>query len=532
MRSFDTDTQAEPSPQDVVLDYAAAVRRSACEPMGPAGFTPHWINRPPAHKTYPEAARFDFPPRPLRSARTVADALAATPEQAPEEWTWESLGELLRWSVGPLARRLRVTANKHQNSPYPTTDWARGVASGGGLYPQEIYWITGQGGSLRPGIYHYSPPAHGMHRLLLGDLTSRVHAALPDSTDAAEFLVVSTRFWRNSFKYANFSLHCVTLDIGCLLAGWQCWLRAHGSDVSAALWFDGQMLDELLGLCTETESVMAVLPLPRHLSRPAPAATGARVTTPSGESTPAMRFPLVEDAHLAMMAGGSPPPTRDYPQRPARSALTRSLPRHTTKHGAVSLERALAARRSSFGLLRSTPALPVSELGALLDMVGAAGLRTDLAPDTAGLLRIAVLVNHVHGVPRAMYDYDRTQHSLNTLTQAPSPTRLQRRYRLDNYNLEQAAAILMVIARPVAVVTEIGGPGYRLVNAAVGAFAQRTYLAASALGLGCGAALAFDAEALAEDLRLREPDTVLLLLMVGHERRDQADLRYSLVEPP
>ena len=71
----------------------------------------------------------------------------------------------------------------------------RGTASGGGLYPVSVYWVSGPSGPLTPGLYHYSPPQHAMQRLLAGDVSGQVREALgtPDgdlATDTDQFLVL------------------------------------------------------------------------------------------------------------------------------------------------------------------------------------------------------------------------------------------------------------------------------------------------------------------------------------------------------
>jgi nitroreductase len=106
---------------------------------------------------------------------------------------------------------------------------------------------------------------------------------------------------------------------------------------------------------------------------------------------------------------------------------------------------------------------------------------------------------------------------------------LQWNYFLRNYNLEQAAATIAVIARPHAVIEALGDRGYRLSNADVGAMAQALYVGAAAARIGCGAVLGFDNVAIAEALRIDDTDEwPLLLVMIGNERAGKPTFDYRL----
>jgi nitroreductase len=75
-----------------------------------------------------------------------------------------------------------------------------------------------------------------------------------------------------------------------------------------------------------------------------------------------------------------------------------------------------------------------------------------------------------------------------------------------------------------------GNRGYRALNVEVGLVAQSIYLTATALSIGCGAALGFDQSALTKALGLDGSDLrAQLALIVGHERPNRAGFDYSLV---
>jgi SagB-type dehydrogenase family enzyme len=525
--------------------YVEAVVRRAREPMEPAHFEPDWADQPRRYKVYQGVPEWPLPP----GTGTGAGPLAGVP--APRPLRLESLAALLRQTFGLLTRRLRITANTRIGDPtwYQDAAWSRGTASGGGLYPLEIYWVCGPSGPLLPGVYYYASPRHTLQRLLAGDVTGQVRDALPGHPDgqaADQFLLVTVKFWKNSFKYNSFCYHVVTMDLGALLASWQLWSAAAGLPGRPALWFDEEALNRLLNLDTAAESTMAVVPLPPGPEparapaataaghAPGPASPRAAVCrTESERSRVVLRFPQVEAVHAAAVAASPLPPAAGAIDgiRANSGSLAHTagvaLPAPRAAVPGAELGRALSDRRSSFGAFMSRPALGQSDASTLLAAAAAARLSCDAGD--AALTRLAVFVNHVAGIPAGAYDYCPGENALTAIPGPPAGLFLQRHYFLDNYNLEQAAMVVAVIARPAAVIGGAGDRGYRLVNAAAGAVAQALYLAAAACGVGCGAVLGFDNVAIAERLGFAATDErALLLIMVGPERPGAADFDFRL----
>lgn len=209
--------------------YADAVMRRGRVPMEPADFVPDWADRPRKGKFHPGAEHFPLPDSAALATATVQKGLFG--EVGDGAFTLPLLGGMLQDSYGLTGRRLAVQANSDLGTLplYPHANWSRGTASGGGLYPIGVHWVAGPSGPLTPGVYHYSTPHHSMQRLLAGDVSGEVRAALGDPTDGSDtdqFLVLGVKFWQNAFKYNSFSYHVVTMDIGALLQTWRIWARA------------------------------------------------------------------------------------------------------------------------------------------------------------------------------------------------------------------------------------------------------------------------------------------------------------------
>jgi SagB-type dehydrogenase family enzyme len=529
----------------VVSDYVESVFRRGREPMEPVGFSPDWADQPSRHKTYLGVRRFPLPAGTGQPLAGVADVLFGEPraDQGPL-WTTDSLAALLRLSYGVLDRRLRVSWNQdsHVRVLYPEALWGRGTASGGGMYPLEIYWVAGRGGPLTPGVYHYSTAHHGLERLLAGDLTDEVRAACGSATGSGTadgFLVVTVRFWKNSFKYNSFCYHVVTQDVGALLGNWELIARGTGRRLTRVLWFDDERLNRLLGLPSDEESALAVVPLsfgPPTGRASASVRRGALIDRPSFERSARTRtFEQIAQVHQAVLA--------DRRERPAPATARRLVPLPRDEGEEVALPgpltdrlgrdigETLRLRRTSFGSFTRSRPLHLDELATVLaGTVSGQRYASDVVPDDVGLTGLYLLANRVTGLPSGTYRYDAHGHRLRAVRRMSLAEKLQRAYYLSNYNLEQVGAVLAISGRWRSTLDAYGSRGYRVLNSEVGALAQTACTAAAALGIGCGAVLGFDNLAVDEAVGLDDGDErTFLYVLLGHERADSADFDYRLV---
>jgi hypothetical protein len=133
----------------------------------------------------------------------------------------------------------------------------------------------------------------------------------------------------------------------------------------------------------------------------------------------------------------------------------------------------------------------------------------------------------VRGIAPGSYEYDPIGGWLRAIRPGPPGRFLQRNYFLANYNLEQAAVVVVPTVRVGAVLDAAGPRAYNVVNATIGAVAQSYYTAAAALDLGCGVALGFDGVSYIEELGL-DGETPLLIMLAGRERASASDYRYDL----
>lgn len=538
-------------------DYAAAIMRRGRVPMPPADFVPDWADGPRKTKFYPGADTLPLPDAGYPAGATLDLGLADGPDggvsggpapadgpdgRAPGGTARFDLGALsgmLRDSYGLTGRRLGVQANTdlHALPDYPLANWSRGTASGGGLYPAAVYWVSGPSGPVPPGVHYYATRRHAMQRLLTGDVTGEVRAALGEDAPGAgtdQYLVLGVKYWQNAFKYNSFSFHAVSMDIGTVVGTWRMWARARGLAVEPLMWFDEERLARLLGVRTEEEGVFAVVPL--HWTgtpaRTAPAAASVRRTDAERSRTV-----LAFDAVRGMQRATS----RDAAARPAPWALAPAaapparpgapeVPLPAARPMDTDVRTALRRRRSSFGRFDAQRPVAADQLAACL-AAAAAGARLggDTGGDDVRLAKLYAFVNHVEGLAPGSYEYVPGTRGLRLISEERPGAFLQKNYFLSNYNLEQAGAVLVPTVRTAAVLDAVGDRGYRLVNATVGAVSQAVYTASSALGLGCGVALGFDNISYIEELGLDGTgEAPLLIMLIGNERPGPADFRYEI----
>ncbi len=536
---------------DYAHEYIDAIVRRSREGMPPRDFMPNWGDAPRPTKFYPDVDVYELPMKSPASAAvgapTLRDSFAPPGGPAGHRFTVESLSEMLADSYGRMARRIEINANEDVDKvqSYRSAKFSRGTASGGGLYPVSIYWVAGASAPVEPGLYYYNSTHHGMQRLISGDVSAQVSAALrvdchdADVQDTDQFLLLGLKFWQNAFKYNNFSYHATTMDIGTLVQTWRMWATARGGEIRPAFWFDEPRLTDLVGVQEKDEGIFAVVPLrwdgAGEEPRSAPAELRSQALhTDSERSRVVLHFDMLQAMHADTVAGArlrpSPEALESAKSLPARAATPVAL--DPADFGQVTLKQAIRSRRSSFGKFSAARPVTSAELGTLLAAAeSGAMLPCDISPAGTGglgLVKLHVFVNHVAGVEPGTYEYDPRTRGLVLLKAGEVGTFLQRNYFLNNYNVEQSGAVIVPSIRVDAVVDAVGPRGYRLANALTGAVAQAVYTASAGLGIGCGAALGFDNVSYMEELELQETREIpLLILMVGHERDQFAHCRYE-----
>nr|WSZ97824.1 hypothetical protein OH820_21110 [Streptomyces sp. NBC_00857] len=142
----------------------------------------------------------------------------------------------------------------------------RPIPSGGSMYPTEVYAVLLTGADQ---VCHYDPYRHEL--TVLGDAHAVVPAlrgALgpPGAAGAQEalapvLLVLTSRFWKNFYKYGDFSARLGTVDAGVAVGRAVRLARAGFGHAEVRTAFDDAALNACLGLDGTEESAYAVVGL-------------------------------------------------------------------------------------------------------------------------------------------------------------------------------------------------------------------------------------------------------------------------------
>lgn len=540
-------------------EYAEAMFRRAVEPLPPLDYTPDWSDRPSPYTVYEGVERFALSvdhPASLVSMRELLERIATSQVPARRKvLTLNELALMLQFAHGILSCRLRIhpDLNVYGMARYSTGSfYARGTASGGGLYPTEIYWACGSGSAVMPGLYHYDNVHHALERLYTGDIAPAIRSAVfmhPAACDTNQFLLITLNFWKNAFKYNNFSYHVVTQDLGALLGSLWFLALGLGIDWQPIFWFRDAPLNQLLGLKPDYESVFAVVPLPAPSDVPGTkpesntcvaweGLLGSALVDkrPFQRSRKVLTFELNKRVHSSTLITNEPRPEEQAAllaganrQKYAGKRVALPPPAYELVNG--DLLETFQARRSSFGSF-SLPPLSSVELATILSCASALGnYRSDVKPAASpSFTRLMVFVNHVEGIECGAYAYEADAHCLRVIREEDMTLFLQQHYFLQNYSMADTGAVIAIVGDLENMLAVYGNRGYRLLNTEAGLVAQGIYLSATAMSLACGAALGFDNVALNEMLGLDGTgQKTLLFVFVGHENTRSGDIDYRLV---
>ena len=177
----------------------------------PQNWETDWEDAPLPYKLYRRLPAFPL-------SAEVPLTLEHKPECA--EPTLRGLGHFLWYTFG-LTQLSQAVSGPEAGDEWgsPMQLCRRYVPSGGGLYPSELYLYL-KLEDLPHGVYHYDVAHHRLILLREGDYDCYLGKALGNRCDIpACFGVafVSTMFWKNYYKYNNFSYRLQGLDAGLLL---------------------------------------------------------------------------------------------------------------------------------------------------------------------------------------------------------------------------------------------------------------------------------------------------------------------------
>lgn len=490
---------------------------------------PDWEHAPLTFKRYNTCARVPL------SAETLT-ALARNQDQRS---ALGSLGLLLHEIYGvtriqyqeeidrDLSDEKNLAATNLAPSSYPFSS-GRSVASGGARFPGELYVLVGPGQNLASGLYHYDPAHHILNLLRAGNFVPVLLGVLaqPPETQPAYTLLFSILFWKDAFKYQEFSYRLQSLDLGCLLAQAQIVTEHAAWRPALHFRFLDRKLNQLLGLSQLEESVYAVITLDadHSVSRgeqelpPEPATLLAHeLPARLGHYETLHCWPLLEAVHRASCRETQA--DRDIIQKLPSLSLPASasepvieLPEVTYTYRRLHASRRFSAQPLRF---RSQP-LTLRQL-ALLLQTAQRGYNGDLGGEMPGLAHTLLycVINQVEDVPPGIYAYRGEQHRLQLIRPGDFQQVFQLTQTGADVNMRNLSLCMIPVGNYARGFPVYGDRWYRMQNMQAGMMVQRLYLAAAMSELGCRASLSYHDKQMDMLLSLPEDYTALIQVLIS-----------------
>lgn len=433
-----------------------------------------WGGTPEPFKTYADAATVQLPP-PLRE-----------PADPQPRLDLAALSTILFHSFG-------VTV--HSGGFY-----LRASPSSGALFPTELYLAARDIDGLTPGVYHYDPKHHRLHRLRNAAATSAELGVVDASVVHAPAVFVATSvFRRTGYKYRDRAYRYATADAGHALENLRVASGAIGFDMTPLRRFDESRVAATLGVDGIEEGVLAMMVVAPKPPRPQQFAWPA---APDRDAGPLGVTSIVHlatslrltDVLLDEAEGRSNDASADAPRAAAPAAIVLPAPRgrddwlHPDAREPARVLETIARRRSVRRFAR-TP-LTFAELSAML-----AGIARVEAASLSDAVRIHVACHAVEKVDAGAYRYDSASHALLPGNRGDLRTASASAALAQDVIGDAAAVVILTLDRD-ALFARDGARGYRHGFLQAGMLGERVYLQAGARGLGaCAVGAFYDAEA-------------------------------------
>ncbi|WML50732.1 SagB family peptide dehydrogenase [Neobacillus sp. PS3-34] len=413
----------------------------------------------------------------------------------------------------------------------------RFVPSGGALYPSELY-VYLKLEEVPKGIYQYDAAHHRLILLREGNYDSYLSRSLGNSVEISDSfctVFISTMFWKNYYKYNNFSYRLQGLDAGVLIGQSLEVADRMGFTSRVCYQFLDRAINHLLGLSEQDESVYALIPLSNtqsifwvnneNRSEETVSSTELCREIPEQQheyynrSKRVIDYPMLRELNEASMLETTNSFVKLKKDRSLKSSLgmeTIMLP--YTESVSYDLA-AVCRKRHSPDIDFIMGKVSQTHLSTLLTETFSFSYLNDLdEPNENGECRVDLYgyFYNIEGVPDGAYSYDKNTHALRRISSGDQRGYLQYGLSMDNVNLFQVPLCFHLVGDREHLMEELGVRGYRIQQMEAGIHVQRLLLAAGSLGMGGHPLLGFDAKSCDELYQLEtKGKTSLIHIPVG-----------------
>ena len=451
-----------------------------------------WANQPLPFKIYRTLDPIPLPQHVEPLGMAALDALAAADLEMQDATP----------DLPALARLLHLSAGITKVKRYPDGEIRfRAAACTGGLYHVEVYLACGDLAGLPAGLYHFAPHDSALRQLRAGDWRPQLVEATgnePSAAAAPVIFILTSTFWRNSWKYEARAYRHAFWDSGTLLTNLLAGAKASRLAARLLLGFADLPVNRLLDVDPEREVAIALVTLGRDgmpaSSLPGPPSPLGYETEPLSPSE--VGYPAIPEMHAASSlergadarAWWAAAETRGGGRQPSGRSVPLA-PLGTGEQAADALEDVITRRGST----RQFGRLPISfaQLSTALHLA-AQPIPADFGGSSeAPLTDLYLIVHAVDGLDPGAYVYDRDGRALELLR--PGDFRDQAGYLALTQDLAADASVnVYVLCKLPAVLERLGNRGYRAAQMEGGILGGRLYLSAYAQQLGATGLTFFD----------------------------------------
>jgi SagB-type dehydrogenase family enzyme len=410
----------------------------------------------------------------------------------------------LDWSIKPLPfkiyrdleaveppadiRRLCLFSNgvlRRRRSDTGETYGFRAAATTGALYHVELYLATSDRDGLPAGLYQYGAHDGLLRRLRSGDVRgslSRAAGEYEPIASAPLVFVLSSTFWRNSWKYQARAYRHAYWDGGAIVANLLALVAEDGQPASVVMAFADDQVNRILGLDGVHETATAIVAVGDGASQPPAATDLPELSLPTEPLSPReVHYPDIERVHRAS-SFSSEGEVAAWRARAGGNEARHSVPALLAEariEGGIAdvIERRRSARSfADMPLMRS-------QLEAVLEFATRPIPGDSFAPLPVEPL---LIVNSVEGLERGTYRGD-----LRPIRQGDA-RRAAGQLALWQELGAEAAVNVYFLADLESIQQRLGERGYRIAQMAGGICGGRLELAATGLGLAATGLTFFD----------------------------------------
>ena len=464
----------------------------------------------------------------------------------------EELGHFL-WYIYGLSQYSQSAINDEtvEEKASFTQSLRRFVPSGGALYPNELY-VYVKLDDISSGIYHYDVAHHRLILLREGNFDDYLSRSLANNlpiSDCFCTIFISTVFWKNFYKYNNFSYRLQGLDAGVLIGQSLEVANVMGFSTRVCYQFLDRSINHLLGLSMLEESVYAVIPISMkpsitsvdnepqrkemwsasELCREVPVLNHVSYN----RSKRVIDYPMLRKLNEASMFET----TQSFVKIMKIDGKKLSL--DTAEMVLLPYTECFSYDFSSVCRKRYSPdhdfrlgKVSQTQLSTFLEETFSFSYQNDLDENQGQFeTRVSLYGSfyNIEGIPNGAYSYDYGTHAIRRITEGDYREFLQSGLTMPNVNLYQVPLCMHVVGNKDYLKEKLGYRGYRIQQMEAGILVQRLLLVSCALGMGGHPLLGFDVNQCDELYRIGSKGKTSLIQIPVGPYRARAWLRASLL---